>query len=78
MDWLMVLLTGKASFEAYVFLFMAALVVWMVVDAVRMGRGMPPPSALVQEKGRRQYERDLKEHIIHSDWVGNRWHSLND
>jgi hypothetical protein len=50
----------------------------VVVDAAILGRRMSKKTVLEQDLVRKEHERSLREDIIHSDWFGNRWHSISD
>lgn len=50
----------------------------VVVDAAILGRRMSKKTVLEQDLARKEHERSLREDIIHSDWFGNRWHSISD
>jgi hypothetical protein len=55
-----------------------ALGALVLVDAAILGRRKSKKTVLEQELARKEHERSLREDIIHSDWFGNRWHSISD
>jgi hypothetical protein len=54
------------------------LFTWVVADAAILTLRKPKRTVLEQEKARMEHRRSLREDVIHSDWFGNRWHSICD